>query len=546
YNWNGNDYNAAGSYEVTLSGANGCDSIATLILTVNNTGSSTTDVAVCIIQLPYNWNGNDYNAAGSYEVTLSGANGCDSIATLLLTVNNTTSSSTEVAVCANQLPYNWNGNDYNAAGSYEVTLSGANGCDSIATLILTVNNTGSSTTDVAVCNNQLPYNWNGNDYNAAGSYEVTLSGANGCDSIATLILSVNTPPVLTSISGSTSVCPATASTYSINQVDGATYNWTYSSNWLTNSGVSTNTINVTVVDTSFLTVTATNSCGTSNPVTIFVNSQCPLPTGVGTTSVNSTSATISWNSASCSQQYTVQIKQVGTGIWTSFDAGANTTYTFTGLNPLKNYQYKVINICSTLPGTPILYGPVYSFSTPAANGCTLPQNLAVTNISASSAKINWNTQTAFRFRLRVRPVGTTTWTSYTITGSQNSIILTNLNSSTEYEYQMRTECSLGVFSGFTGRKKFTTLAGRLDETEDHTGYNLYPNPVLDRLNIAAPFSDDTYYDVYISNTLGQVMLTLQELRGSNQSVDLTSLPAGVYIVNIKEAEEIRSYKIVKQ
>jgi hypothetical protein len=399
---------------------------------------------------------------------------------------------------------------------------------------------------VAVCNNQLPYNWNGNDYNAAGSYEVTLSGANGCDSIATLILSVNTPPVLTSISGSTSVCPATASTYSINQVDGATYNWTYSSNWLTNSGVSTNTINVTVVDTSFLTVTATNSCGTSNPVTIFVNSQCPLPTGVGTTSVNSTSATISWNSASCSQQYTVQIKQVGTGIWTSFDAGANTTYTFTGLNPLKNYQYKVINICSTLPGTPILYGPVYSFSTPAANGCTLPQNLAVTNISASSAKINWNTQTAFRFRLRVRPVGTTTWTSYTITGSQNSIILTNLNSSTEYEYQMRTECSLGVFSGFTGRKKFTTLAGRLDETEDHTGYNLYPNPVLDRLNIAAPFSDDTYYDVYISNTLGQVMLTLQALRGSNQSVDLTSLPAGVYIVNIKEAEEIRSYKIVKQ
>ncbi|MFN9883433.1 MAG: fibronectin type III domain-containing protein [Bacteroidota bacterium] len=553
------------TYTVLGSDANGCVNTATVSVLISGGPSiSVNDATICSgnnavltvtpSNLNYNWSNGESTSSinvspsstSIFTVTVTDLNGCSVSAVGTVTVDTTTLSNTEVAVCNNQLPYNWNGNDYNAAGSYEVTLSGANGCDSIATLILTVNNTGSSTTDVAVCNNQLPYNWNGNDYNAAGSYEVTLSGANGCDSIATLILSVNTPPVLTSISGSTSVCPATASTYSINQVDGATYNWTYSSNWLTNSGVSTNTINVTVVDTSFLTVTATNSCGTSNPVTIFVNSQCPLPTGVGTTSVNSTSATISWNSASCSQQYTVQIKQVGTGIWTSFDAGANTTYTFTGLNPLKNYQYKVINICSTLPGTPILYGPVYSFSTPAANGCTLPQNLAVTNISASSAKINWNTQTAFRFRLRVRPVGTTTWTSYTITGSQHSIILTNLNSSTEYEYQMRTECSLGVFSGFTGRKKFTTLAGRLDETEDHTGYNLYPNPVLDRLNIAAPFSDDTYYDVYISNTLGQVMLTLQELRGSNQSVDLTSLPAGVYIVNIKEAEEIRSYKIVKQ
>ena len=553
------------TYTVLGSDANGCVNTATVSVLISGGPSiSVNDATICSgnnavltvtpSNLNYNWSNGESTSSinvspsstSIFTVTVTDLNGCSVSAVGTVTVDTTTLSNTEVAVCNNQLPYNWNGNDYNAAGSYEVTLSGANGCDSIATLILTVNNTGSSTTDVAVCNNQLPYNWNGNDYNAAGSYEVTLSGANGCDSIATLILSVNTPPVLTSISGSTSVCPATASTYSINQVDGATYNWTYSSNWLTNSGVSTNTINVTVVDTSFLTVTATNSCGTSNPVTIFVNSQCPLPTGVGTTSVNSTSATISWNSAICSQQYTVQIKQVGTGIWTSFDAGANTTFTFTGLNPLKNYQYKVINICSTLPGTPILYGPVYSFSTPAANGCTLPQNLAVTNISASSAKINWNTQTAFRFRLRVRPVGTTTWTSYTITGSQNSIILTNLNSSTEYEYQMRTECSLGVFSGFTGRKKFTTLAGRLDETEDHTGYNLYPNPVLDRLNIAAPFSDDTYYDLYISNTLGQVMLTLQALRGSNQSVDLTSLPAGVYIVNIKEAEEIRSYKIVKQ
>ncbi|WP_165760276.1 hypothetical protein, partial [Niastella populi] len=109
-----------------------------------------------------------------------------------LTVNPAVTSTTEVTICANQLPYTWNGNTYNTAGSYDVTLTSATGCDSIATLVLSVNPAVTSTTEVTVCANQLPYTWNGNTYNAAGSYDVTLaSSAAGCDSIATLILTVN-------------------------------------------------------------------------------------------------------------------------------------------------------------------------------------------------------------------------------------------------------------------------------------------------------------------------------------------------------------------
>ncbi|WP_165760245.1 hypothetical protein, partial [Niastella populi] len=87
-----------------------------------------------------------YNAAGSYDVTLTSAAGCDSIATLLLSINPAVTSTTEVTVCASQLPYTWNGNTYNAAGSYDVTLTSAAGCDSVATLVLTVNPAVSSTT----------------------------------------------------------------------------------------------------------------------------------------------------------------------------------------------------------------------------------------------------------------------------------------------------------------------------------------------------------------------------------------------------------------
>src|SRR5262249_40926384 len=150
-------------------------SIATLNLTVNNAVTSTTDVTICQSQLPYSWNGQSYSAAGSYTVTLTDNSGCDSIATLNLTVNNAVTSTTDVTICQAQLPYSWNGQSYSAAGTYSVTLTNVAGCDSIATLNLTVNNAVTSTTDVTICQSQLPYSWNGQSYSSAGSYSVTLT-----------------------------------------------------------------------------------------------------------------------------------------------------------------------------------------------------------------------------------------------------------------------------------------------------------------------------------------------------------------------------------
>src|SRR6185369_30813 len=205
YNWNGTDYNIPGTYTFTSTNAAGCDSVATLNLTINSTTTSTTDVAVCSNQLPYNWNGIDYSVAGSYTFTTTNATGCDSVATLNLAINEPTTSTTDVTVCPSQLPYNWNGTDYNIAGTYTFTSTNAAGCDSVATLNLTINSTTTSTTEVAVCSNQLPYNWNGTDYSVAGSYTFTITNAAGCDSIATLNLAINEPTTSTT---DVTVCPS--------------------------------------------------------------------------------------------------------------------------------------------------------------------------------------------------------------------------------------------------------------------------------------------------------------------------------------------------
>ena len=63
-------------------------------------------------------------------------------------------------------------------------------CTESVSMDITVLPTPKTKTLVTVCSNQMPYSWNGNSYTTAGSYDVVLTAASGCDSIATLKLDV--------------------------------------------------------------------------------------------------------------------------------------------------------------------------------------------------------------------------------------------------------------------------------------------------------------------------------------------------------------------
>src|SRR5690606_30222522 len=98
---------------------------------------------------------------------------------------------TNIAFITSRSPYQWNGQNITQAGTYTATLTAASGCDSVATLNLSVNQTLTSTTDLAICTAQLPYQWNGQSITQAGTYTTSLTAASGCDSVATLNLAVN-------------------------------------------------------------------------------------------------------------------------------------------------------------------------------------------------------------------------------------------------------------------------------------------------------------------------------------------------------------------
>src|SRR5205814_1691727 len=196
YRWYGQQYNAAGTYNTTVpSTTGGCDTAATLNLTVNTLITKTDDIAICTAQLPYSWYGQQYNTAGTYNTTVpSTTGGCDTAATLNLTVNSLLTKTDDITISTAQLSYTWYGEEYKVAGTYNTTVpSTTGGCDTAATLNLTVNNLLTKTDDITICTAQLPYTWYGQQYNAAGTYNTTVpSTTGGCDTAATLNLTVNT------------------------------------------------------------------------------------------------------------------------------------------------------------------------------------------------------------------------------------------------------------------------------------------------------------------------------------------------------------------
>ncbi|MFN5912298.1 MAG: beta strand repeat-containing protein, partial [Bacteroidota bacterium] len=175
YTWtNGTTYTASGTYSQTLTNIVGCDSVATLNLTINNSNTGTDVITACDA---YTWiNGVTYTANNNTATfTLTNAAGCDSVVTLNLTINNSNTGTDVITACDS---YTWiDGVTYTASNnSATFTLTNAAGCDSVVTLNLTINNSTTGTDVITACDS---YTWiDGVTYTASNnSATFTLTNA---------------------------------------------------------------------------------------------------------------------------------------------------------------------------------------------------------------------------------------------------------------------------------------------------------------------------------------------------------------------------------
>ncbi|MGC6428271.1 MAG: T9SS type A sorting domain-containing protein [Flavobacteriales bacterium] len=236
YEWNGTIYNESGTYQFQTTTNLGCDSIAILDLTINQSSSVSDVIEFCDSYTWINGNGQTYNQDTIVSYVFINEQGCESQMYLDFTLVDSFISELEISQCD---PFLWNGQIYNTSGTYQFDTISVNGCDSVAILNLTILEF-SSQEDVTVCDS---YSWNGSTYNSTGSYTFNTTNVNGCDSIAVLNLTVVALDNL-SINGQTNVVENNSYSYSVPQNSGSTYQWSLSSSGTITSGQGTNQISL--------------------------------------------------------------------------------------------------------------------------------------------------------------------------------------------------------------------------------------------------------------------------------------------------------------
>ncbi len=379
----------AQSYTCTVTDANGCTTSSSVTLTEptaltttasqvdelcsgGNNGSATVNPAGGTPGYSYSWLPSGGNAAtapalytGTYTCTITDANGCSITQSFSITepfpvlvssgpVTNidcfgASTGSINVVPAGGITPYtySWSPNvsvtntaNNIPAGSYEITVTDANGCGSTATITITeppLLTLQSSAAAAIICNGQqatitavpgggvAPYNvaWNpgnltGNMQNVSPSatttYSATVTDANGCVANSTASVTVNPVPVVSfsgdSLAGCSPVCtnfsdlstvaaPGVITAWDWDFGDGNNSTLQDPSHCYTTPGVYPVTLIVTTADGCMDTITMPGYIAAyTNPVAAF--SANPQPTTIFNAEIyftdgSSNATTWTWN-----------------------------------------------------------------------------------------------------------------------------------------------------------------------------------------------------------------------------------------------------------
>ncbi|MCB0651303.1 MAG: gliding motility-associated C-terminal domain-containing protein [Saprospiraceae bacterium] len=390
YDWSTNEttqmitVSSAGTYGVTVEGSGGCLYEGTINVTqaaplapvISGTasfcaGNSTTLSVSGGSFTGYTWSDMStgstltVSSPGTVSVTVTDANGCTGQTSLSVTENPlpTPSVSGDMTICPGiattydagpgYSSYSWSGggtgqtNVYNTPGTYGVTVTNANGCMGSTSFTITQEAppTPMITGDLMICPGQtttldagggyVNYAWSGggsgqtNNYNAPGTYSVTVTDVNGCTGTGSVSVSQNALPQ-PNITGVLSVCPQGNTSTTLDAGGGfVSYQWTGGGTLQTTTVNGPGSYTVTVTDgegcAGEQTVQVNNFAVTSPTITgdntLCPGQSTPLDAGSGFSGYN-------WSTGASTQQTTAA--GLGTySVTVTDNNGCETTGSFT-------------------------------------------------------------------------------------------------------------------------------------------------------------------------------------------------------------------------
>ncbi|HLP20083.1 MAG TPA: T9SS type A sorting domain-containing protein, partial [Chitinophagales bacterium] len=487
-------------------------------------------------------------AAGTYSVTATNPAGCTATASAVVsnvasnisvtfTTNqaacNQSNGSATAAVTGGSAPYTYSwstGSITNtianvAAGGYALTVTDNTGCSVLGTATIsnsgapTVTATataptcfggsnGSATASASGGSQPYTYNWSGGGTGTtisgltAGTYTVSVNDNAQCVAVQSVTIT-NPAAINVTVNTTNAICGqqnGSAVAVATNGTGTYTYFWSNGSTIVSNNDLAAGSYSVTVTDGNSCTGTATAQVGASaSPSSVLnpINGTCQIAPQINTTVVGGT------------QPYSYE--------WSN---GATTQ-----------------NLQGISAGT-------YTLTVTDGNGCKDVTSTTVTD--NSSVNVTFTTQNPTvgnsNGSVTANPTGGSLPYTFNWSNGGNTATMSNLAAGT---YTV-------TITDATGCVKVSDVLlespNGVNDVLDINFVKVFPNPANELCNIQVELGQAQNIEMKMLNNVGQIvwLKTRAAFSTGIETVDISRLSAGVYIVQISGNSNVKTVKFVKE
>jgi hypothetical protein len=285
--------------------------------------------------------------------------------------------------------------------------------------------------------------------------------------------------------------------------------------------------------------------GTWDPITCSCIEECVCtpPANVTVTEIGNNQIKVCWDAQECASGYVLEYQWKGHQDWNIIEIPSTDNCGIIDLNGHVKVSIRVKTICDDGSETDYSETILYGYAAP----CTPPSNLSVSEITSTSAKLNWTPGTTTGVqKVQYAQIGFPN-TSVRLDAGIDNYTLTNLLPSTLYKFKVKGDC-------WSSGKQFTTAAQKqgelLPEGGANTRVSAYPNPASSSIYLDVRLNNtlDQQVNIQLVNAFGQVLLAESKTISGGQTVVAINLPQslnnGIYVVRVIAGQEILESKII--
>jgi len=308
--------------------------------------------------------------------------------------------------------------------------------------------------------------------------------------------------------------------------------------------------------------------------TITPPAACGLPSGLSSSAITASSATISWGAVSGATSYTVEYKTTAATTWTILPSQAATTANLTGLASATTYNWRVKTNCAGGSGN---YASAQFTTTAGIASCPGTLDTSTNGTTGGAPVIPFNSDA----RGLLNPSGDVDLYKFSITtGGTISLSLTTLPANFDLQllnsagsalvsstkagttsesisytaaagtYYARVYSSKKAFNAtscYTVRVNLGTATRSSEPLARNAGnesVTIYPNPTDGLITIDAPLSNGPGL-VSLTDTQGRTVIRTT-ITAENASIDVSTLQPGMYVVRVVDASnKVHHTKIIR-